>query len=75
MEQRIGSFQVERELGRGGMGIVYLATDPRLERITRKPIQADPEEKEANPRSRSARLRLARRVHGSEDLLEGGRSV
>ena len=50
-------------------------SDPRLERITRKPIQADPEEKEANPRSRSARLRLARRVHGSEGLLEGARSV
>ena len=36
-------------------------TDPRLERITRKAIQASPEEAEANPRSRSARLRIARR--------------
>jgi 16S rRNA (cytosine1402-N4)-methyltransferase len=35
--------------------------DARLERITRKAIQASPEEAEANPRSRSARLRLARR--------------
>jgi 16S rRNA (cytosine1402-N4)-methyltransferase len=36
--------------------------DPRLERLTRKPITATVEEVEANPRSRSAKLRLARRV-------------
>ena len=36
--------------------------DPRLERLTRKPITAGPEELEANPRSRSAKLRVARRV-------------
>lgn len=35
--------------------------DGRLERVTRKAIQASPEEAEANPRSRSARLRIARR--------------
>jgi 16S rRNA (cytosine1402-N4)-methyltransferase len=35
--------------------------DERLQRVTRKAIQASPDEAEANPRSRSARLRLARR--------------
>ena len=36
--------------------------DPRLERLTRKPLVASEEEELANPRSRSAKLRLARRV-------------
>ena len=35
--------------------------DERLERITRKPVVASPEEEESNPRSRSAKWRLARR--------------
>jgi 16S rRNA (cytosine1402-N4)-methyltransferase len=38
----------------------YLA-DERLERISRKPLTAGPLELESNPRSRSAKLRLARR--------------
>ena len=36
--------------------------DSRLELITKKPVRADPEEQLQNPRSRSARWRLARRL-------------
>lgn len=40
--------------------------DERLERITRKPVVASAEEEEANPRSRSAKWRLARRRHDAD---------
>ncbi|MAB55155.1 MAG: 16S rRNA (cytosine(1402)-N(4))-methyltransferase, partial [Synechococcus sp. CPC35] len=36
--------------------------DERLERITRKPLVATEQEQDANPRSRSAKWRLARRL-------------
>jgi len=36
--------------------------DQRLERITRRPLVADPAEASVNPRSRSAKLRVARRL-------------
>lgn len=36
--------------------------DARLERVSRKALVADPGERDANPRSRSAKLRVARRI-------------
>jgi len=37
--------------------------DERLQRITRRPLVASEQEQEQNPRSRSAKLRIARRRH------------
>jgi 16S rRNA (cytosine1402-N4)-methyltransferase len=37
------------------------SSDERLQRVTRKPLTAAEEEQNSNPRSRSAKLRIARR--------------
>jgi eukaryotic-like serine/threonine-protein kinase len=47
MIESIGPYQVLRELGRGGMGVVYLARDARLERDVA--IKALPEELAQDP--------------------------
>ncbi len=38
---RVGDFEVERELGQGGMGTVYLAAKPGAEPVALKVVRAD----------------------------------
>jgi serine/threonine-protein kinase len=53
-----GRYAVERELGRGGMGIVYLARDLRLERVVA--IKVLPPERARDASSRERFVREAR---------------
>jgi serine/threonine protein kinase len=55
---RIGPFPIERELGRGAMGVVYLAHDTKLDRPVA--IKSLPAEVMANPKARSRFAREAR---------------
>ncbi|MBL4698919.1 MAG: serine/threonine protein kinase, partial [Phycisphaerales bacterium] len=47
MHDQIGPYTIQREIGRGGMGVVYLARDSRLERDVA--IKALPEELAQDP--------------------------
>ena len=56
--QRLGHFRIERPLGAGGMGEVYLATDLALDRPVA--IKVLPESVAADPRRRERMIREAR---------------
>src|ERR1041385_2825767 len=53
-----GQYEIEREIGRGGMGIVYLARDLRLDRPVA--IKTLPEQMARDPMTRDRFLREAR---------------
>ena len=55
---RIGPFRIERELGRGAVGVVYLAHDTKLDRPVA--IKSLPAEVMADPQARSRFSREAR---------------
>ena len=75
----LGSYPVERELGRGGMGVVYVARDPRLDRLVA--IKVLPDGLALNPENlvrfdREARLLASLNhpniaaIHGIEGVNE-----
>jgi eukaryotic-like serine/threonine-protein kinase len=74
--RRIGPYRVLRELGRGGMGVVYLAErdDGQFRRrVAVKLLRASPDADELNRRFRAERQILASLSHpGIAQLLDGG---
>jgi serine/threonine protein kinase len=56
--RQIGPFRIERELGRGAVGVVYLAHDTKLDRSVA--IKSRPAEVMENPKARSRFSREAR---------------
>jgi 16S rRNA (cytosine1402-N4)-methyltransferase len=59
LEDRIVKLFFRAESGYGGS---MNEKPPRLQIVTKKPIEAGPAEQQANPRARSAKLRVAERI-------------
>ncbi len=52
---RIGPFEIERELGRGGMGVVYLGRDTKLGRPVAIKLLPEDVARDADRRARFER--------------------
>jgi len=67
MPERLGRYVIERRIGRGAMGAVYLAKDPRINRavaVKAIPIERDFEDEEL----KEARLRFYREAESAGRL-------
>ena len=63
VSQRIGRYEIEGELGRGGFGLVYRARDPAMERFVAIKLLLSPGNPDAAARFRKEAVALARVPH------------
>jgi len=68
---RIGRYEVESEIGRGAMGVVYLAHDPRLKRRVAVKTHALPQGLTEEQKD-EFRLRFLREAHAAAVLSHSG---
>ncbi|HUM02461.1 MAG TPA: serine/threonine-protein kinase [Thermoanaerobaculia bacterium] len=65
LPERIGRYEILRVLGKGAMGVVYLARDPQIEReLALKTIRFDHAEGSFNPEEAKARFLKEAKISG-----------
>jgi len=63
--ERIGRYEILRPLGKGAMGVVYLARDPQIEReLALKTIRFEEGDRSFNPEEAKARFLKEARISG-----------